>query len=429
MKRSWTMRRRLMLAFAGFTLFVAMMFSAIAVLFLYLVEDRFFSDALQHEAKRQIAFHQQSNHWAIPRSEFMAIHETLNSFPVDLRTPYLAEPTRSEFAGQSGRHYHLLRLRTGKSDAIDAFLVAEVSQQLVVRRMRSSILEFLIWSVSLVVLIALGLGLWLARRIAAPLVELAQLVEAMQPEDPVLESGRLFRAREVDVLSQGLASLTRRIHSFVEREREFTSDVSHELRTPLAVVLSGCERLEHDPSLSVTARRQISFIKQSSWQMQQCATTLLSLAREEHLVNPAQALAVLPIIEQVILEQGHQLEGKPVDVMVTVDPTTQMRIAPTVLHILLGNLVGNAFAHTERGQVLVDVRDERLRITNSRVVNPAELDAFFEPFAKGEASAGFGLGLAIVRRLCNRYGIDLRIESVAEGTRASLALEPGDHPI
>ena len=68
MKQSWTMRRRLMLAFAAFTLFVALLFSAIAVLFLYTVEDRFFSDALQSEAKNQIEYHQEFDRWASPRS-------------------------------------------------------------------------------------------------------------------------------------------------------------------------------------------------------------------------------------------------------------------------------------------------------------------------------------------------------------------------
>ncbi|MGB0133507.1 MAG: hypothetical protein WBP53_06665, partial [Dokdonella sp.] len=227
MKSPWTMRRRLMLAFAAFTLFVAVLFSAIAVLFLYALEDRFFSDALQHEAQAQIVHHELFGDWAAPRSDFMTIHEDPNTFPDDLRERYLAEPTRSEFAGTDGRHYHLLRLRPERSPEQIAFLVAEVNQQLVVRRMRGGIVELLAWSVSLVVAIALILGFWLARRMAAPLSELARRVEAMQPDDPPLIAEQGLRTREVDVLARGLASLTTRIGEFVEREREFTRDVSH----------------------------------------------------------------------------------------------------------------------------------------------------------------------------------------------------------
>lgn len=418
------MRRRLMLAFAAFTLFVAVLFSAMAVLFLYAVEDRFFSDALQHEAQTQIAHHEQFGDWAAPRSDFMAIHADPKTFPDDLRERYLADPTRSEFAGTDGRHYHLLRLRPDGSAEPIAFLVAEVNQQLVVRRMRGGIMELLAWSVSLVVATALVLGFWLARRMSAPLSELARRVEAMRPDDPPLDAGKGSRTREVDILATGLVSLTTRISEFVEREREFTRDVSHELRTSLAVIHSGCERLEADRDLSAAARRQIGFIRQSSWQLQQCVATLLSLAREEGQPDsPQLPIAVLPVIEQVVLEQGLLLEGKPVEVVVAVDPGARMQLSTAVLHILLGNLVGNAFSHTVKGEVRIDCDGGRLRIANSQPMQEAATGDLFQPYAKGEASAGFGLGLAIVRRLCDRYRIDLRIESGPEGTCASLALD------
>ena len=49
----------------------------------------------------------------------------------------------------------------------------------------------------------------------------------------------------------------------------------------------------------------------------------------------------------------------------------------------------------------------------------------FAPFAKGEESTGFGLGLSIVRRLCERHAIDLRFEQGEDGTVAYLPLRKG----
>ena len=49
----------------------------------------------------------------------------------------------------------------------------------------------------------------------------------------------------------------------------------------------------------------------------------------------------------------------------------------------------------------------------------------FAPFAKGEESTGFGLGLSIVRRLCERHAIDLRFEQEEDGTVAYLPLRKG----
>lgn len=420
------MRRRLMLAFAIFALIVAVLFGAYAMLFTYVVEDRFFSDALQYEAAAQREHRARTGRWMSPRTGYMSVYEKPSSFPADLRERYRVEPSRSEYAGGAGRHYHLLRLAPAREGDSGAFLVAEVGQQLVVRRIRGDILQLLVWSALGVMALALLVGYWLARRTTAPLAALARRVEAMQPDDPPQAFAGQFATHEVGVLARGLESLATRVHAFVAREREFTRDASHELRTPLAVINSTCERLGHDTSLSVQARRQVDFLKQSAWQLQQTVTTLLSLAREENAALLVDAVAVLPLLEQVVLEQAILLDGKPVEVLVDVPRDARMTLPPAVLRIVLGNLVGNAFAHTAAGWVRVDVDDGRLRITNTDGMVGAPRDALYQPFAKGEASAGHGLGLAIVRRLCDRHGIDLRIASDSRGTIASLALDGAD---
>ena len=132
------MRRRLMQAFAIFALVVAALFGAYAMLFTYLVEDRFFSDALQYEAAAQREHRARTGRWMSPRTESMSVYENPSSFPADLRERYRVGPTRSEYPGGAGRHYHLLRLAPATGGNSGAFLVAEVSQQLVVRRIRGS---------------------------------------------------------------------------------------------------------------------------------------------------------------------------------------------------------------------------------------------------------------------------------------------------
>ncbi|MBA3564218.1 MAG: HAMP domain-containing histidine kinase [Gammaproteobacteria bacterium] len=423
MSTQWPMRRRLMLGFAIFALVVATLFSGYAMVFTYAVEDQFFVDALRYEATVQRAHHARTGHWMQPRLEYMSVHEDPSSFPPDLREQYRRTPMRSENAGDAGRHYHLLRLSPAGEGSHGAFLVAEVSQQLVVRRYRNDLLQLLAWSAVGVVGLALLVGYWLARRTAAPLVDLAQRVETMQPNDPPPSFVGQFSPHEIGVLAKGLDSLAARVHAFVAREREFTRDASHELRTPLAVMHSACERLAQDGSLSVEARRQVECLRQSAWQLQQTVTTLLSLAREENAGLQAETVAVLPLLEHVVVEYAPLLEGKPVEVRVDVPREARMTLPPPVLRIVLGNLVGNAFAHTSAGQVCIDVDGGRLRIANTEAMDSEVRDALDRPFTKRQASTGYGLGFAIVRRLCERYGIDLRLETDPLGTTMSLALD------
>ena len=411
-----------MAAFAGFALVVAALFGLYAVAFVYTVEDRFFEAMLEQEATTQLRHHAASGRWARPQSPFMAVHGDTATLPEDLAARLRAEPRRTEFSGAQGRHYHLRLLQpVGARDP--TWLVAEVSGQLVVRPMREQLLRVLAWTGLLVVALALGLGYWLARRTAKPLSRLAALVEGMTPEHMPASFAQDFADDEVGVLARGLEGLVGRVRAFIAREQEFTRDASHELRTPLAVIRGATERLAAEPHLSGDGRRHLDHVWQSAEQLEQTVTTLLSLAREDAAGAPATTpVALLPVLERVIVEQSRMLEGKPVTVEVQVPHGTTFALPAPVLQILLSNLVGNAFAHAECGQVRIEFAQGRLCIANrSPALSAADLNDLYQPFRKREGSAGFGLGLSIVRRLCDRHAIDLRIDSTGDEIHASFA--------
>jgi len=221
------------------------------------------------------------------------------------------------------------------------------------------------------------------------------------------------------VVARRLDDLIARVRDFVEREREFTRDASHELRTPLTVIRTATERLGMEPGLSDAARRHVDHIAQSSLHLEQTVALLLSLAREQTSTEAALSVPVLPLLERVIVEQSPLLEHKPVEVQVEVPADVVATLPATVLNILLSNLVGNAFAHTRGGRIVIDMEGRTLRIANP---GHGVREEDFAPFAKGADSNGFGLGLSIVRRLCERHGIALQIDGVSGQTVARLTL-------
>ena len=199
----------------------------------------------------------------------------------------------------------------------------------------------------------------------------------------------------------------------------FLAVLSHELRTPLTVIRTATERLGMEPGLSDAARRHVDHIAQSSLHLEQTVALLLSLAREQTSTEAALSVPVLPLLERVIVEQSPLLEHKPVEVQVDVATDVVATLPATVLNILLSNLVGNAFAHTRGGRIVIDMEGRTLRIANP---GHGVREEDFAPFAKGADSNGFGLGLSIVRRLCERHGIALRIDGVSGQTVARLTL-------
>nr|WP_298130411.1 HAMP domain-containing sensor histidine kinase [uncultured Pseudoxanthomonas sp.] len=413
------LRNRLMLAFAGFTVLVATVFALYLLLFVYAVEDQLFETMLDREVAAQQAYYREYSRWTTPRDGFMSVVATTSALPDGIGDVLRAEPRRREVAGADGRHYHLRPLRAPAAGEPPVWLVAEVSTLLVVRPMRAQILQLLAWSGFAMVALALLLGGWLARRTTAPLSRLADAVGDATPErlPPGFAAG--FPDDEVGVVARRLDDLIARVRDFVEREREFTRDASHELRTPLTVIRTATERLGMEPGLSDAARRHVDHIAQSSLHLEQTVALLLSLAREQTSTEAALSVPVLPLLERVIVEQSPLLEHKPVEVQVDVATDVVATLPATVLNILLSNLVGNAFAHTCDGRIVIDMEDRTLRIANP---GHGVREEDFAPFAKGADSHGFGLGLSIVRRLCERHGIALRIDGVSGQTVARLTL-------
>jgi signal transduction histidine kinase len=444
-----------MLSFTLFTLGVSAVLGVFAMSFVYATEDSFIEATLSRAATEMEARHQASGLWPMPAQAFMQRHDSAASLPDDLRLAWQAEPRRREFPGTQGRHYHLHWLDRprgappGRSpdppvpDARHPLLVAEVSALLVVRPVRRELLVWWAAGSGGLTLAALGLAAWRARRISAPLVRLADAIARSRPGDgrtPFTQFTRFAqdsRDDEVGLLARHLDALTARTQAFIAREQVFTRDVSHELRTPLAVLGMASERMLGRNDLPADVAAQLQQMRQAMWDLEQTVDTLLALAREEHApavsgaisadtaagtapAAPA-ALAVLPLLERVVLEQASRLQGKHIQLEIAVSPALRIDLPPGVLHILLSNLVGNAFSHCEPGPVHLAADAQGLHVHNrSDTLPPGLSERLGQPFQKGAASAGHGLGLAIVQRLAEHQGLQLSISQADGGTRVQL---------
>lgn len=407
-----SLRSRLVLAFGMFALVTALCFSAFGLLFVYTVEDSFFHNMLDQEAAHQL----KHGTGARPLREFVSVHRDSATFPPDLKRAMAQAPRGKEFAGDDGRHYHLRALAPAPG-----YLVAEVSGELVVRPRMPFILRFLALSMLMILALVLALGYWIAHRATAPLTRLTGLMASAAPEQLPRQLAAGLPDNEIGQLARALDAAMARIAGFIEREQHFTRDASHELRTPLTVIDGAAQLLAQQP-LPPQAADQLSRIRTAAAHMAHSVDALLALAREELRTGAAAPLALLPLVENVVVQFAYLIDAKPVEVCVEVDAAVTLRLHPGALNILLGNLVGNAFAHTQQGQVQITYADHVLTVTDDGPgIAPALQPRVFEAGAKGPASAGYGLGLSITQRLAAHIGVGLHITSTPEGgTRAAL---------
>jgi signal transduction histidine kinase len=362
---------RLMASFAAFTLAVCALFGLFAMAFVYAVEDRYIEQLLDAEAQQQRAHHAAHGRWAPPSAAHFSVHDSAATLPAEMQAVLAAEPQRREIAGGNGRHYHLAALA---GPGQPPWLVVEASQLLIVRPIRQELIGWLV-----------GWGL----AVAALALLLAWFV------------GRNFEA------------LLARTRAFLAREQAFTRDASHELRTPLSVLRLAIERWLASPGLEADTRAQLAPMHAATLLMEQTVQTLLLQAREDAAAGgsgqPAPPVAVLPLVEQWVLAHAAWLDTQPLQLDIQLQRHDTLALPAPVLQLALANLLGNAFAHGQPGgRVSVALVGGALCIANPGAAVPPP--AAGAEFVKGEGSAGFGLGLSILRRLLEQHGSRLDVQ-------------------
>ncbi len=263
--------------------------------------------------------------------------------------------------------------------------------------------------------IAWLVGIWSSSRVISPVTELARRVEAMSSRDKSEKLAPHFPRDEVGELASALDDYADRMTTLVKRDREFNSDVSHELRTPLAVIRGAVELLMTNPDLPDKTRQRLERIDRAALQCTDLTTALLMLSRNERGNGHTDLHKLCLALAEA---NRTQLGGKPVQIIVEGTNDAFINAPEAVLSVAIGNLLGNACKYTAEGEVRVIVEADRVRIADTGPGLSAEDAArLFERGYRGSSAGGTtggGIGLSIVRRLCELYGWDVSIAPRAE---------------
>jgi signal transduction histidine kinase len=273
----------------------------------------------------------------------------------------------------------------------------------------------LVGSVLVFSALAWVIGLWSSRRVISPLTELARRVEGLASRKNPEKLAPHFAQDEVGELASALDDYAARMTALVKRDREFNADVSHELRTPLAVIRGAVELLLAGPDLPEKSLQRLGRIERAARQSADLTTALLLLSRNERGSGRTELCRVC----QALIEDNRaQLGSKPVTISLSGRTDVFVDAPEAVLSVALGNLIGNACKYTSEGEVRVIVEDEAVLIEDTGPGLSAEDAAqLFERGYRGSGAgntSGGGIGLSIVRRLCDLYGWSVSISPGAE---------------
>lgn len=339
--------------------------------------------------------------------------------------PDAAEPPPPAVAAlQPGRHVLELDGRLYRAEVRDRagqrFVVLFSEEQLL--RREEGFLLMLVAGVLGMALLAAGLGYWLAGRVIAPVTDLARRVDQRYPADkPPLLAGE-FPWIEIRGLAQALDDYEARLQAFIDRERMFTGDVSHELRTPLAVISGTTEVLLNRWPPDSPDHQRVQRLARAAAEMSEITDALLILAREKEDETPA-ACEVEPVVRDVVEKMRELYRAKPIEVGIKVSGHPQLRVERAVLVMAFGNLIRNAFGYTDEGRITIELDEQGFHVMDTGRGIPSEtLPRIGERHYRGARGGGQGIGLSLVKRICKRYGWNLKIESmVGRGTQVDLS--------
>ena len=263
---------------------------------------------------------------------------------------------------------------------------------------------------------------------------IAEDVTAMHERDAEREAARAELERRV---AERTAELQR-----VNAELEaFTRTAAHDLRSPLNAQAgySHLLRQRHADVLDQDGLRMLGQIEQSARQMSALITDLMGLSRVSTVPLAMQPVDLGALAREVMQELRQQAPERPLHF----DAPAALWASgdPGLLRALLANLLGNAWKFTSRmpeaqvrlsgevvdGQLAVQVRD------NGAGFDAAHAEHLFEPFRRFHASsefAGTGVGLATCRRIVERHGGRISVESEpGQGALFRFTLPLADQPL
>jgi|GEM_PF-184949 len=270
-------------------------------------------------------------------------------------------------------------------------------------------------------LVSLALVYPLSRSITRPLERLTATADAFGRGDLTARSG-IVRDDEVGRLARSFDQMAERIQAARRAEKELLANVSHELRTPLARVRVALGLIESPPEAT---RRRLAVVEEELDELERLISNVLTATKLD--------LAAFPFRRTPV--RIRDLAEKSRDRVLALDPERQVEVDvpewlvasldSSLFSRALDNLVDNArkydesgrpigiSAHSDGAMVRVAVRDHGPGIPEK------ELARIFDPFFRGAnaraVSSGFGLGLALARRVAEMHGGAIRATNLPTG--------------
>lgn len=221
----------------------------------------------------------------------------------------------------------------------------------------------------------------------------------------------LPRRSDLYELAKHFDQMAAQLELLVSQQNEMIHGVAHELRTPMARMAFELDLLAASTQPDEQQQLQAE-LRSELHELDQLISEMLSYCRLQQQTQSPQTVAAEQWLASALADA--QLEAEHFGVSLLGQATvSDCQMEPRLMARALSNLLRNALRYAQqRVEVRFEATDAGWRITvddDGPGIAPDDRLKVFEPFtrldeSRNRASGGFGLGLAVVRRIAQWHG-------------------------
>jgi signal transduction histidine kinase len=230
---------------------------------------------------------------------------------------------------------------------------------------------------------------------------------------------------EFSELNNVINQMTERMKRDYLNLKEFNEDASHEIQTPLAIIRSKMEILMQNRNLRKEDIDNIKTINEATDRLLKLNQGLLLISKiENNYFRNLKKVSLRQIITKYLSNYSEIISIKNISTEVTGSDSAFVEMDEILADTLISNLVSNAVRYNIDGGLIKCHTGERsVIISNTGIPLTVEPELLFKRFRKGSNSQqSVGLGLSIVKKISDNYGITVKYSSSGNIHEVSLIL-------
>ena len=243
-------------------------------------------------------------------------------------------------------------------------------------------------------------------------------VETRYPELSTLAEILNERNRNIEWKMSEVEEEKKLVERAQNSKNEFIANITHEMNTPLTSIKGYAELLSSGMLTEEQKNQAYKTISSQSERLTNLIACIINYNEIDDDTLPPYDVDLSKLTREMIAVVKPEADKRGVTIIDKIDDNVIVQSRHELMTQLTGNLIRNAIRYNKKGgTVAVELNYKKLVVADTGIgIAPENMDKVFSRFftvdkSHGGKNGGFGLGLAVCRKICHRSGWRISVES------------------